>query len=523
MASSGGIEVGHLVVGFVNGSGELIAHAKVHGEFLVHLPVVLQVAAEAPVADLGDWGVGESDLGAVAEQEVGIVELLVGFGVGGSVERSAQSGIAAGSVAIAAHLRSVHVAAHDRVQVFLRYVEVGVLDAGLEGVAGKQAGVVDLGIPDGGVLILGAGPQAAQVGEAAIGEVFVRDAAGVLLVRGQAGNAELLQHAGSAGQRRSFARLHARETKARFEERFGIDCPGGAADDLSYRGIDVAVAVGASSAGDTSGIEGIESSLRVAGEKAEIAAQVVVHLHVALVAVEGVGVEDDVVVGLVGVGGWGQQRQHRCGIGDDGGCGDVAVQILRAAVVGLRACAACAEADTEEGCRGARVDVRRDSLRSADGADVGAGVVNRQSAGGLRVFVDGVVNQVIAEGSAGAAEAALGRSGQGGCLGAGTGLTKTFVVEEEEDLVFMERTAEGTAELVLVQGRLAADIGLEIAACVQIGVAKKLPYPAVKLVGAVAGNDVDGGAAGAAILRAHVVGDHLKLGDRIGGQLDHLV
>ena len=38
-----------------------------------------------------------------------------------------------------------------------------------------------------------------------------------------------------------------------------------------------------------------------------------------------------------------------------------------------------------------------------------------------------------------------------------------------------------------------------------------------------AGYDIDGGAARAAVLRAHVVGHHLELGNGVGRQLHHLV
>ena len=45
----------------------------------------------------------------------------------------------------------------------------------------------------------------------------------------------------------------------------------------------------------------------------------------------------------------------------------------------------------------------------------------------------------------------------------------------------------------------------------------------MKIVGAVAGDNIDSGAARTAILRAHVVGHHLKFSHGVGRQLHHLV
>ena len=168
----GDVEVGHLVIGFVDGRGEFVAQAQVHRQPLVHLPVILHVAVQAPIADIGDRGVGEGHPVAITEQEVGIVEHSLRLGGltssrGASYrEGGADRVVEVVVVAIAAHLRGIHIAAHHRVQVLLRHMEHGVLQAGLDCVAGKQPGVVDLGIPDCGVLVLGAGPQAAKSGEA---------------------------------------------------------------------------------------------------------------------------------------------------------------------------------------------------------------------------------------------------------------------------------------------------------------------------------------------------------------------
>src|SRR5271157_4886769 len=74
-----------------------------------------------------------------------------------------------------------------------------------------------------------------------------------------------------------------------------------------------------------------------------------------------------------------------------------------------------------------------------------------------------------------------------------------------------------------MQRRLAPEIRLEVAGGIEVRVAHKLPGPAMKLVGAVAGDDVDGGAARAAVLRAHVVSYHLKLSHGVRRQLHHLV
>ena len=111
-------------------------------------------------------------------------------------------------------------------------------------------------------------------------------------------------------------------------------------------------------------------------------------------------------------------------------------------------------------------------------------------------------------------------------------LAEAFVVEEEEELVLEDGAAEVHAELVAVEGGLlegndvagvADGGGLEEAGGVEVGVADELVDRGVELVGSACGGDVDGGAGGAAVLRALVVGDDLELRDGVGRNGDDLV
>ena len=65
--------------------------------------------------------------------------------------------------------------------------------------------------------------------------------------------------------------------------------------------------------------------------------------------------------------------------------------------------------------------------------------------------------------------------------------------------------------------------GLEEAGRVQVGVADELVQRRVEVVGAAQRGHVDGGAGGAAVLGALVVGDHLELRDGVGRDGDDLV
>ena len=111
-------------------------------------------------------------------------------------------------------------------------------------------------------------------------------------------------------------------------------------------------------------------------------------------------------------------------------------------------------------------------------------------------------------------------------------LAKAFVVDEVEELVLDDGTAEVDAELIAVEGRLlegdnvsaAADEGgLEVAGGVEVGVADELVDGGVEFVGSAGGCDVYGGAGGAAVFCALVVGDDLELGDGVGWDGDDLV
>ena len=102
-------------------------------------------------------------------------------------------------------------------------------------------------------------------------------------------------------------------------------------------------------------------------------------------------------------------------------------------------------------------------------------------------------------------------------------LAEELDVAEEERPVLHDRAAHHAAELVAVEERLLAVGRLEEAGGVEVGAAHEVPGRAAEGVGAAGVGHVDGGAGRAAVLRAHVVGDHLELGHRVGRGLHHLV
>ena len=103
--------------------------------------------------------------------------------------------------------------------------------------------------------------------------------------------------------------------------------------------------------------------MRVTGKETQVFLYVIVQLHVALIAVEGVGLQDDVVVGHCAAVGARQVRlpvaviafHDSRGIGDDGRRGNTGMsgirwwQVLRAAVGCLQGGTTLTQANTERG------------------------------------------------------------------------------------------------------------------------------------------------------------------------------
>src|ERR1019366_702376 len=100
----------------------------------------------------------------------------------------------------------------------------------------------------------------------------------------------------------------------------------------------------------------------------------------------------------------------------------------------------------------------------------------------------------------------IGNSAQAGLCAA---LPLTFVVEEEEGLVFYNRTAQRSAELVVGERVLGLTHKIEIVASAERAAAVVLQRRAVQLVRAALGDDVDDGATVAAVL-GFVVGEHVQ-------------
>ena len=108
-------------------------------------------------------------------------------------------------------------------------------------------------------------------------------------------------------------------------------------------------------------------------------------------------------------------------------------------------------------------------------------------------------------------------------------LAIALVVDEEEQLVFANGSAQRTAKLVADQHR---HLTLPVSTLsggrkgpnrIQVGVAVVLPYPAMKLVGAAVDRDVDHRTGSAAKFRTIVIGFDAKLVDRIRRRRNRLV
>src|SRR5271167_211908 len=92
------------------------------------------------------------------------------------------------------------------------------------------------------------------------------------------------------------------------------------------------------------------------------------------------------------------------------------------------------------------------------------------------------------------------------------GRTSPLIVAEEENLVLANRTAKGSAELVLIEG---PPRGRKVIARIEIRVAEEFKTVAVKRVGAGFRDDINLPAAEFAILGVKVVRQNAKLGDGI--------
>ncbi len=96
-----------------------------------------------------------------------------------------------------------------------------------------------------------------------------------------------------------------------------------------------------------------------------------------------------------------------------------------------------------------------------------------------------------------------------------------LVVGEGEELVRRQRSTQRGPELVLLQLGLGLGGGREEVAGLERVAAIELPGPAVPLIGAGLGDDVDDGARVASVLRAVGVGEDLELLDRVRGRTQH--
>src|SRR5436190_404386 len=95
-------------------------------------------------------------------------------------------------------------------------------------------------------------------------------------------------------------------------------------------------------------------------------------------------------------------------------------------------------------------------------------------------------------------------------------LALTLIVEKEERLIFYDWPAQRSPELIVVELCRRLVRGVEIVPRIQGIVAEELNRGSVQHIGAALGDNIDGGARTAAILRFEVR-DHAQLGYSIHG------
>ena len=105
------------------------------------------------------------------------------------------------------------------------------------------------------------------------------------------------------------------------------------------------------------------------------------------------------------------------------------------------------------------------------------------------------------------------------------GGARSLIVGEEEDLILFDGAADGAAELVLVEGGAG---GVEVASCVESGVAEELKGVAVKMASSGLADDGDDAAVVVAVLGIEVGGEDAKLFDGVevrkdGGATVHVL
>src|SRR2546425_8944426 len=96
-------------------------------------------------------------------------------------------------------------------------------------------------------------------------------------------------------------------------------------------------------------------------------------------------------------------------------------------------------------------------------------------------------------------------------------VTLSFVAAEEKDLVLNNGTAQCTAKLLEVSGRLRLVGGIEVVARIQRGVAAKSVGATVQLIGARLQPDVNDGSGLPAVFRTRILLE-VEFGDGIDGQ-----
>ena len=333
------------------------------------------------------------------------------------------------------------------------------LVAGLQRVPALQPRVVHLGIEHRRVLPLRIGRLASEVGEA--GDELRGQAAGHPGVGRQAADAVGLERAGLPGdqRRRVLAGGRLRPAEAELEERRRARRPGGAERELLVRDVGRRIAAAARGQRNRRVVEDVDITPAPAREAGDRR----VHHHVDLAAgLVGVVLEDlvdDVVVRGAGPGGRRQVVQHLTGEG------------------------------AHRNRRAGRIDDAGEGMHDVH-AQHALAVQRRRHRRDRRLAAR---------------------------------LTEDLEVTEEERAVLHDGAADHGAVLVAVELRLLAVGGLEEAGGVEVGAAQEVPAGAAEPVGAAGVGHVDGGAGRAAVLGAHVVGDDLELGHRVGRRLHHLV
>ena len=297
-----------------------------------------------------------------------------------------------------------------------------ILVARLEAVLADDLRVVDLGVQHVRILILRIAVLDAERGVAVDG--LAVDTAGESRIARDVRDVELLLHAFGSEEDGEFAAVGARVSNTELQHRGRRYGEVRSDRDLLVVDADVAIGIAAGRSGDIRRNKLVQLAMAVSGEDVQPRSEIVVVADIAFVAV---------------VGGGG----------------------LRLEIIGQAR-------EVRRGQTGEHFSREPRDLRL------------RNHAIGVHFTGVGIADRHAEDSRAAAPVSAVWK------MRAASGAAETFVIDEEECLVFDDRTAERGAELILNQDGFLIVDGLEKAGRIQLRVAEIFPHRSVECVGAAA-------------------------------------